>query len=253
MFSWLCVISCGIFCTLFTVVSSDLGGCRYVCWEVQCVSDAGAGNTDWVKPAHFVCVFKSLSKISNMRAADYRWSLMSKHAQFVLVSKHFFVLVKAPDNPKTIVSLPKEVISTQTQRGCDWQISHLKIGFGEQTQNPSAFFPHFDEWHVWRVEQGRDVSPLSHLQAHIHMMRRNLKMQSGRSFRLKWTFDVAIMSLLIDALTLWSWWSNWDRIWPLTCAGSSRNTSLLTKQTKKNIVIHPFTHMSIKWKVLVNR
>lgn len=85
----------------------------------------------------------------NMRAADYsrfekrQFDVQASTSFFFFFSsfQHLFVLMKAQDNPKTTtVSLPKEVLSTQTQWGCDWQLSHLKIGFGEQTQNPSAFF-----------------------------------------------------------------------------------------------------------------
>lgn len=51
-----CCIPSGIFYTMFTVVSSDLSRCLYVCWKVQCVSRAGAAGTDWFKPGDFAWV-----------------------------------------------------------------------------------------------------------------------------------------------------------------------------------------------------
>lgn len=94
--------------------------------------------------------------------------------------------------PKTkIVCLPNEVTARQTQRGCDWQLSHLKIGFrGRDAKSPQHFFlfffPVFDEWHVWRVEQGLDVSTLSHLQAPRHIMRHNQEEGFSSSGPLAW-------------------------------------------------------------------
>lgn len=93
---------------------------------------------------------------------------------------YFYKGSRQPKNNNIFLFLSKkEVIYTQTQRGCDWQPSHLKIGTDAKSLSIVLYFLMCEMFGV--RDRGLGVSPLSHLLAHIHTMRHNSKMQSGRS------------------------------------------------------------------------